>query len=228
MKKKLDRTTKARPTKKAKAPKTRKKKRVKTSDGKGVTISEKGKGSASHRPLLTQDRISYNQMMAELARNGEPASVDVEPKQDPCPDRGRRRPAPTSDKYASANGDKKNVEGTRSVHLGAPTGSTPEDVLESREAQQELEELRANPPPELQAEIERKAEIVKIEVESAQDEASERSDSDEHPAVLMAGSTMRNPTGHKRSTNLDPDAHRSPEEILSEKEQKALDGEDQE
>jgi hypothetical protein len=232
MKKKLNRPTKVKPTKKAKAP-TRKKRKVETSDGKGVTMSErqKGKGSAIDRPLLVrlaEDRTSYNQMMAELARDGEPATVDVAPRPDPAPDCGQRRPAPTSGQYDGMLGNKRSVEGSRSVDLNASANQTPHDAIEADEERQLLEDGLADPSSPIRTEIARKVGIVKAVVESARDEASEKPASDEYPAVVGPGCTQRNPTGHKRSTTLDPAAHQSPEQILSKKEQQAVDGEETE
>lgn len=155
--------------------------------------------------LLRDDRQRHDEMKAEDSGDSDPALEVLETS-----DEGRvpgcswRRPTPSSERYENMNGDKRLVEGRRSVDLHAPVSSTPEDAIVAIE----------------------KAEIVNLVVQSAKDEASEDSDSDEHPAVLMAGSTMRNPTGHERSTRLDPDAHRSPEEMLSEKEEKFRKGED--
>jgi hypothetical protein len=224
MKKKLGRTTKVKPTKKVKAPKTSKKKRVKTSDGKGVTMSERHEGNGSALDLrLAKDRREYNQMMAELARDGGPATVDVEPQKDPAPDCCQRRPAPTSDRYANMVGDKRSVEGSRSVHLTASSANpTPHDTIEADEERQQLQDELSDPSSPIRKQFEQKVGIVEAVVASVKDEASEKPPSDEYPVVTGPGCTQRNPTGHKRSTNLDPAAHRSPEEVLSEKEQKEL------
>lgn len=153
--------------------------------------------------LLRDNKHSYNAMMAEVTRQSEPASTEVEPKKD-CPDCTQRRPAPTIGQYESSMGDKGMVEGRRSESLGTPQKNSMAGTLD---------EARKNSVA---------LELLDSEVQSVREELG--SDIEENND--LPSRSVRNPTGHKRSTSLDTDprAGPDPEEVLLEKEQKGLKG----
>jgi hypothetical protein len=86
--------------------------------------------------LLRDDRQTYNQMMAEMTRNPEKASIEVDSDANKTPGCAQRRPAPSDTDYSNMDGNKRRVEGKRSVDLNAPRSLTPEEAFEVRRVQE--------------------------------------------------------------------------------------------
>lgn len=170
-------------------------------------VLEKARARLTSR-LLRDDRQTYNQMMAELARNGEPASTEASKSKGKCPDCCQRRPAPSDTEYSMMNGSKRKVEGRRSIDLNAPRSPTVEEISELRR----VAEIVHIADTSLDADLDLVQEAPDAYPKCARRTATPTAD--EYSTVRTNNKAVEG----RRSIDLDPKSSQTPEEHLIQKE----------